>query len=80
MVFLEKKKKKGRIYWYVTERKMVNGVVRRTWQEYLGTAEKIRECVKQSKDLPHIKLKSFQYGKTAALLAVSDELKVKDAG
>jgi len=74
MVFLEKKKKKGRIYWYATERKMVNGVVKRTWQEYLGTAEKIRECARRSKDLPHIKLKSFQYGKTSALLAVSDEL------
>ncbi|MEA1998445.1 MAG: IS1634 family transposase, partial [Euryarchaeota archaeon] len=49
-------------------------VVRRTWQKYLGTAEKIQECVERSKDLPHIRLKSFQYGKTAALLAVSDEL------
>jgi len=28
MVFLEKKIKKGHIYWYATERKMVNGVVR----------------------------------------------------
>jgi len=74
MVFLEKKKKKGHLYWYATERKMVNGMVRRTWQEYLGTAEKIQEYVKRSKGLPHIKLKSFQYGKTAALLAVSDEL------
>ena len=74
MVFLEKKIKKGHTYWYATERKLVNGVVRRTWQEYLGTAEKIQECVRGSKDLPHIRLKSFQYGKTAALLAVSDEL------
>jgi len=41
MVFLEKKIKKGHTYWYATERKLVNGVVRRTWQEYLKTAEKI---------------------------------------
>ncbi|HIE32419.1 MAG TPA: IS1634 family transposase [Methanosarcinales archaeon] len=74
MVFLEKKKKKGHIYWYATERKMVNGVVKRTWQEYLGTAEKIVEMKKKSEGMPHIRLKSFQYGKTAALLAVSDEL------
>jgi len=74
MVFLEKKKKKGHTYWYATERKLVDGVVRRTWQKYLGTAEKIQECVERSKDLPHIRLKSSQYGKTAALLAVSDEL------
>ena len=26
MAFLEEKKKKGRIYWYATERKMVTGV------------------------------------------------------
>ena len=74
MVFLEKKKKKGRIYWYATERKMVDGKIKRTWQEYLGTAEKILECVRSSKDLPYIKLKSFQYGKTTALLAISEEL------
>ncbi len=54
--------------------KLVNGVVRRTWQEYLGTAEKIPECARRSKDLPHIRLKSFKYRKTAALLVVSDEL------
>lgn len=74
MVFLEKKKKKGGTYWYATERSRVNGKMVRTWQEYLGTAEKIRQCVRQSKDLPHIRLKSFQYGKTAALLAISEEL------
>ncbi|MCD6207956.1 MAG: hypothetical protein J7J06_08225 [Methanosarcinales archaeon] len=54
MVFLEKKIKKGHVYWYATERGLVNGVVRRTWQEYLGTAEKIRECVRRSKDLPEL--------------------------
>jgi len=46
MVFLEKNKK-GRIYWYATERKMVNGVVKRTWQKYPGTAEKIVEMKKK---------------------------------
>ena len=74
---MEKKIKKGHIYWYATERKMVNKVVRRTWQDYLKTAEKIQECMKESKDLPHIRLKSFQYEKTAALLAVSDELNLR---
>ena len=32
----------------------------------------------KSKELPHIKLKSFQYGKTAALLSISDELNFID--
>jgi Transposase len=74
MVFLEKKVKKGRIYWYASERKLVDGKVKRTKQIYLGSAEKIIECVEKSKALPHARLKSFQYGKTAALLSISEEL------
>jgi transposase len=74
MVFLEKKKLKGHTYWYASERRLVDGKIKRTWQEYLGTTETIIECIRKSKELPHIKLKSFQYGKTAALLSISDEL------
>ena len=78
MVFLEKKKLKGRTYWYASERSLVDGKIKRTWQEYLGTTESIIECMRKSKELPHIKLKSFQYGKTAALLSISDELNFID--
>jgi len=74
MVFLEKKKLKGHTYWYASERGLVDGKIKRTWQEYLGTTETIIECIRKSKELPNIKLKSFQYGKTAALLSISDEL------
>ena len=76
MVFLEKKKKKGgHIQWYVSERKMVNGKVKRTWQKYIGTAETILKLKESAESLPYTKLKSFQYGKTAALLSIADELK-----
>jgi len=78
MVFLEKKKLKGHTYWYASERRLVDGKIKRTWQEYLGTTETIIECIRKSKELPHIKLKSFQYGKTAALLSISDELNFID--
>ncbi|MCD4809991.1 MAG: IS1634 family transposase, partial [Methanosarcinales archaeon] len=78
MVFLEKKKLKGHTYWYASERSLVDGKIKRTWQEYLGTTETIIECIRKSKELPHIKLKSFQYGKTAALLSISDELNFID--
>ncbi|TFH46423.1 MAG: IS1634 family transposase [ANME-2 cluster archaeon] len=78
MVFLEKKKLKGHTYWYASERRLVDGKIKRTWQEYLGTTETIIECMRKSKELPHIKLKSFQYGKTAALLSISDELNFID--
>jgi len=78
MVFLEKKKLKGHTYWYASERGLVDGKIKRTWQEYLGTTETIIECIRKSKELPHIKIKSFQYGKTAALISISDELNFID--
>jgi transposase len=53
---------------------MVNGKVKRTWQKYIGTAEKILELKEMSEALPYIKVKSFQYGKTAALLSIANDL------
>ncbi len=74
MVSLKKKIIKGHIYWYAVEMARVGGKPKQIWQKYLGTAEKIIELKEKSTELPHIKLKSFQYGKTAALLSISDEL------
>jgi len=74
MVFLERKEKDGKTYWYISERKLVDGKVKRTKQIYLGTAEKIMKLKEQAAELPYLKLKSFQYGKTAAMLSISDDL------
>ncbi|MBW2976924.1 IS1634 family transposase [Candidatus Woesearchaeota archaeon] len=74
MVSLKKKKIKGQIYWYAVEMARVNGKPTQIWQKYLGTAEKIIELKEKAAELSHIKLKSFQYGKTAALLSISNEL------
>ena len=74
MVSLKKKKIKGHTYWYAVEMARVDGKPKQIWQKYLGTAEKIVELKEKAAELPHIKLKSFQYGKTAALLSISDEL------
>lgn len=74
MVSLKKKNIKGRTYWYAVKMARVNGKPKQVWQKYLGTAEKIVELKEKATKLPHIKLKSFQYGKTAALCAISDEL------
>jgi transposase len=74
MVSLKKKNIKGHTYWYAVEMARVDGKPKQVWQKYLGTAEKIVELKEKSAELPHIKLKSFQYGKTAALLSISDEL------
>lgn len=75
MVYLEKKKIKGNIYWYAVEKASINGRVKRVQQQYLGAAEKIAKAMKKPTELPYVKLKSFQYGKTAALLSIADELK-----
>jgi transposase len=74
MVSLKKKIIKGHIYWYAVEMARVDGKPKQIWQKYLGTAEKIVELKEKAAELPYIKLKSFQYGKTAALLSVSEEL------
>ena len=74
MVSLRKKKIKGHIYWYAVEMVRVDGKPKQVWQKYLGTAKKIVELKERAAELPHIKLTSFQYGKTAALLAISEEL------
>ncbi|MDW7728362.1 MAG: IS1634 family transposase, partial [Candidatus Methanoperedens sp.] len=74
MVSLKKKNIKGHTYWYAVEMARVDGKPKQVWQKYLGTAEKIVELKEKAEELPHIKLKSFQYGKTAALLSISEEL------
>jgi len=74
MVFLRKKLIKGKPYWYVVEAARVDGKVKTAFQIYLGSAEKILEMKKQCESMPYIKLKSFEYGKLAALLHVNDEL------
>ncbi len=78
MVSLKKKKIRGNTYWYAVKMARVDGKPKQVWQKYIGTAEKIVELKEASKDLLHIKLKSFQYGKTAALLSISDELNFID--
>jgi transposase len=78
MVSLKKKIIKGHIYWYAVEMARVGGKPKQVWQKYLGTAEKIVELKEKSKEFSHIKLKSFQYGKSAALLSISDELNFID--
>jgi len=78
MVSLRKKKIKGHIYWYAVEMARVDGKPKQVWQKYLGTAKKIVELKERAAELPHIKLTSFQYGKTAALLTISEELNFVD--
>lgn len=72
MPSLKKKIIKGHIYWYAVEMARINGKPKQVWQMYLGTAEKIIEVMKGSEDKPYARFKSFQYGKIAAMLQISE--------
>ena len=74
MVSLQYKIQKGRKYWYAVKSERVNGKPRIVWQKYIGTAEAILSLKESSEGLAYTKLKSFQYGKTAALLSIAGEL------
>jgi len=78
VVSLKKKTIKGHNYWYAVEMSRVNGKPKQTWQMYLGTAEKIIEAMKGSEGKPYAKIKSFQYGKIAAMLQINEELNFVD--
>lgn len=73
MVHLHKKKIKGRTYYYIRETRWVDGTSK-VWQKYLGSVEKIREVFERCGQAPSVRVSSFEYGKIAAFLKISDEL------
>ena len=74
MVHLHKKKIKGHTYYYIRETRWVDGTSKVIWQKYLGSAEKILKVFERSGQSPSVMVSSFEYGKTAAFLKVSEEL------
>lgn len=74
MVSLQPKYKNGKKCWYAMKSGRVNGKPRIVWQKYIGTVEKILELKEHSEAHPYIKLRSYAYGKIAALLAINEEL------
>jgi len=69
------KKKKGRIYWYMGKSERTRKGVRRTWQQYLGTAVSIMEKINS---LPNAQITSKQFGSVAAMLCIAEELNLKE--
>ncbi|AKB37104.1 Mobile element protein [Methanosarcina siciliae C2J] len=74
MTTIIKKILNGNPYFYAVKSGRVNGKPRIVSQVYLGTADNIVEMKKQCESLPYIKMKSFEYGKLAALFHVNEEL------
>lgn len=74
MAFLRKKIKKGNPYWYIVQKKRVGKKVIDEWQIYLGTVENILKKFQGVGPNETVKLKSYQFGKIAAILAIDQEL------
>ena len=73
--YIEIIRKKGRMPQYtLVRKKRVNGEVKRVWSKYLGTAETIEKFYKNCEECTDMKLKSFEYGRTAALMKIAEEL------
>ena len=73
--YMFQKKKKGRIYWYMGKSERTRKGVRRTWQQYLGTAVSIMEKINS---LPNAQITSKQFGSVAAMLCIAEELNLKE--
>ena len=74
MVHFHKKEIKGNDYWYLRETKWIDGKSKVIWQKYLGTIDKIKEVFEHEEKVPSLKVSSFEFGKTAAVLRISEEL------
>lgn len=78
MVHLHRKKIKGHEYWYLREIRWIGGKSKVIWQKYLGTVEKINEVFERNEKFTSVKISSFEYGKTTALIKISEELEFCD--
>jgi len=76
MVFLCAKIIKGKKYYYLEERTKIKGKSIRTWQKYLGPADKIKDFYEDSNGKINIKSKSF--GSISAMLSIAEELNLKE--
>jgi transposase len=74
MVGLTKRRIKGQLYWYATKSARINGKPRVVWQKYLGTAEKITNCIIRSREEAGVNIKSMPLGLITALASVNDDL------
>jgi len=74
-MFISKKKKKGRLYYYLTKTGRENKEAKIIWQRYLGTAEKIEEIFNKGLDCS---IYSKPFGSIAAMLCIADELNLKE--
>ena len=76
--YLEKKIVKGNTYYQLVRKTRIDGKVKRVWSKYLGTPETIEKVYDGYEEQTSLQLTSFEYGRTAALIKISDELGFTD--
>lgn len=77
--YLEKKIVKGYTYYQLVRKARIDGKVKRVWSKHLGTAAAIERAYDERNNIiPNLKIKSFEYGRTAALINISEELNFVD--
>jgi len=77
MIYIARKKIKGKIYLYLEGRAWIDGRSRRTWQKYIGPEEKIEDLQISalfSKTSSKIELKTMEFGISAALWQIASEI------
>lgn len=74
MPSIQKKIKKGRVYYYAVESARVNGKPRIVWQKYLGTIDAIIKRTEEAKPPKPKETVIFEAGGVAALLGIAKRL------
>ena len=69
MAYLFQKKVRGLSYWYLGENKKIDGVSRRIWQKYLGTANIIKDRVE---GIGPAEMDVLEFGLPASTLAIGE--------
>jgi len=72
--FIFKKKSRGNIYYYAAENERIDGKMKRKWEVYLGTFEKIVKTMGEGILLPD-DVSSTPYGLYSAFVATTNEIK-----
>ena len=77
MVYLTRKKKKGKYYLYLEEKAWINGRTRRVWQKYLGPEDKLKDIKFNSFLTRHaneVEVQTIEFGISAALWQMAEEI------
>lgn len=82
MATIQKKKIKGRTYWYLVESRRINGKPRPVVLKYLGSTKRLMALLQTPVagpgQVPESALKCYAYGAVAALLQVAREIGLEE--